>query len=115
MEKVLEFYKEPEISDLEGLSINEATFKVGRGMIIDSEVLLMEIPNTFRFTTKLEILKTDDGRSQMVMTQFLSRGPELWAMGEAFSRIGFRNPEIEEQMRVLCDELIKKGLAKWIA
>lgn len=112
MGKILRFKNKPELSDLEGLSINGAVFERGKGLI-QSDIILMYIPNTFRFETNLEIAKTTDGKYNMIMTQFLTRGPELWEMERAFDRIGFRNPEIEKQMRLLCDDLIKKGLAYW--
>lgn len=113
MRKTLKFKKEPKLSDLEGLNINGARFERDNSMVIRGDVVLMNIPNTFRFQTNLEIVDTIDGDWFMIMTQFLTRGPEYWEMERAFERIGFRNPEIEGQMRLLCDELIKKDLAYW--
>lgn len=112
MGKILRFNNRPTLNDLEGLSVNGSFFENGDGYI-QSDGIVMSIPNAFRFKTKLEIVEATDGKYNMIMTQFLTRGPDLWEMEDAFSRIGFRNPEIEEQMRLLCDELIKKGLAYW--
>ncbi|MGG0718378.1 hypothetical protein ABE096_12410 [Robertmurraya massiliosenegalensis] len=47
------------------------------------------------------------------MTQFLTRGPEYWEMEEAFGRIEFKNPDIEEQIKQLCEELLKRDLVYW--
>lgn len=113
MGKVLRFIEKPDLSDLEGLSVNGGSFEIGVGFIVKAKIILMEIPNTFRFSTNLEILETYTGDWEIVMTQFLTNGPKIWEVESAFSRIGFRNPEIEEQMRFLCNELIEKGLAKW--
>lgn len=112
MKKILRFNNQPKLNDLEGLNINGSYFENGKGYM-QSNGVVMHILNTFRFQTKLEIVEATDGKYNMIMTQFLTRGFELWEMEEAFSRIGFRNPEIEVQMRLLCNELIKKGLAYW--
>lgn len=114
MVKMLRFKKEPNLTDLEKLSINGATFKNGEGYFTN-ETIVMVIPNTFRFSTKLEIFTHEDNNEiDLIMTQFLTRGPEYWEMEDAFSRIGFRNPEIEEQMRSLCEELLKMDLVHWV-
>lgn len=114
MGKVLKFKKMPELNDLEGLSVNSSKFEIGEGIFQKGvEVPVMSIPNTFRFSTTLEVAENKDGSYVLVMTQFLTRGPEYWEMEEAFDRIGFRNPEIEEQMRALCNSIIERGLAVW--
>lgn len=111
MSKLLIFNKKPELSDLEGLSVNGGKFEIGKGFLVKNEIILMKIPNTFRFSTNLEILKDTKDRFNLVMVQFLTRGTDLWEMSRAFDRIGFRNPEIEEQMRLMCDALVEKDLA----
>ncbi|WP_413356695.1 hypothetical protein AA0X71_18030 [Robertmurraya sp. 2P01SA] len=74
----------------------------------------MDIPNTFRFSTKLEIFThKDHNEIDLIMTQFLTRGPEYWEMEEAFGRIEFKNPDIEEQIKQLCEELLKRDLVYW--
>lgn len=115
MDNILRFHKKPKLSDFEGLSINGAVFKEGEGMFTKSTVMV-DIPRTFRFTTYLEVFTSSEdkgGMSDLIMTEFLTRGPDLWEMGDAFSRAGFRTPEIEEQMRTLANVLIEKGLAYW--
>lgn len=111
-QKVLAFKKQPELKELAGLTVNGAEFVEGRGYIIE-EGIVMDIPGVFRFQTKLEVAEDIAGIWTLIMTQFLMRGPDYWEMGEAFERIGFKNPEIEMQLRVLCDELIARGLAEW--
>lgn len=113
MGKILRFNKKPELVDLEGLTVNGGSFKYGKGIIAKADTILMSIPDTFRFSTYLEIFEYE-GHHEMIMTQFLTRGADYWEMEDAFSRIGFRDPEIEEQMRLMCDELIDKGIAKWV-
>ncbi|WCF11667.1 hypothetical protein NDS46_30435 (plasmid) [Paenibacillus thiaminolyticus] len=110
---ILQFKNKPTVKGLEGLSINNSSFENGKGFIAQDSII-MSIPNTFRFKTNLEIAEAMDGKFNLIMTQFLTRGPEYWDMNEAFGRIGFRDPEIEEQMRSVCNELISRGLASWI-
>lgn len=110
---VLRFKSSPSLGELVGVEINGSNFVRGEGWIGDSGIVL-NIPSTFRFETKLEIAGTELGEWDLIMTQFLTRGPEYWEMGDAFSRIGYRNPEIREQLEVLCNVLIEKGLAYWV-
>jgi len=112
MGKILRFKEEPTLVDLQGLSVNGATFERGKGFFQKAETIIMYIPNTFRFTTNLEVYKGDK-HYDLILTQFLSRGPEYWEMEDSFRRIGFRNPEIETQFRALCETLINKDLAYW--
>lgn len=113
---ILRFHKEPKLEDLEGLSINGGVFKKDEGMYTSKPTLLMRIPETFRFTTNLEVYTYSEekgGHSDLIMVEFLTRGPDYWEMGDAFDRAGFRTPEIEAQMRTLCDELVARELAYW--
>lgn len=111
--KILRFKRIPALGELVGLEVNGGKFERGEGWIGKSGIVL-NIPNVFRFETKLEIAETHGGDWDLVMTQFLTRGPEYWGMESAFSRIGFRNPEIQEQLEALCKDLIVKGLAHWV-
>lgn len=114
MQKELRFKAKPTLDNLNGLTINGSEFEIGKGFL-DSEIIVMEIPDTFRFKTKLEAVKDDvTGDYFLVMTQFLTRGVDYWEMEQAFDRIGFRNPEIEVQLRDLCEKLISHGLAEWV-
>lgn len=110
--KILRFHDKPVLEDLVDLKINGAEFRNGKGFIQD-DIIIMEIPDTFRFSTKLEVLETNVGNHDLCLTQILTRWSEFWEMGEAFERIGFRNPEIESQLRELCDYLIELGLVYW--
>lgn len=111
MGKSLLFHKQPTLDELAGLEINGSKFVEGEGYIFDG--IILHIRETFRFQTKLEVAELMDGRFMLVATQFLSRGPDLWEMDAAFSRIGNNSPEIAAQMRQLSDALINRGLAYW--
>lgn len=113
MVKILRFKKEPNLLDLEGLQVNGASFEQGKSFFQQTETIIMDIPNVFRFSTKLEVYKGDE-HCDLILVQFLTRGPEYWEMDDSFRRIGFRNPEIETQFRALCEALINKDLAYWI-
>lgn len=112
MGKILRFKEEPTLLDLEGLSVNGATFIRDKGFFQSTETLIMRIPHTFCFSTNLEVYKGDEN-CDLILVQFLTRGPEYWEMGDSFRRIGFRNPEIETQFKELCETLVTKGLAYW--
>jgi len=112
MKKILRFKKAPTLKDLEGLSVNGGTFENGDGCI-QKNTIVMDVPNTFRFSTKIEVYTFENGVCDLIMSQFLTRGPEYWEMGDSFRRIGFRNPEIETQFRVLCETLVNKDLVYW--
>lgn len=114
--KVLVFKNKPTITDLEGLSINGSSFQDNAKGFVNHEgnAIVMDIPQTFRFSTKLEVVETNDNRFILIMTQILTRGVDYWHMDSAFDRIGFRNPEIKEQMQSLCDELVNRGLVEWV-
>ena len=111
--KALKFIKSPGLSDLEGLKINENRFTIGTGLFVENGII-MEIPEAFRFRTRLEVASTENGDKFLILSQFLTRGPDYWDMEDAFYKIGFRNPEIETQLRALCDELVSRGLAEWV-
>lgn len=113
MGEILRFYKEPELSELEELVVNGGSFKPNNGTI-ESKNIALEIPNTFRFTTHLEIAQSLGGNLNLIMTQYLTRGLDYWHMKDAFDRIGFRDPDIEKQLRQLCDRLVEMGLAFWV-
>lgn len=113
MPKALRFKKKPMLEELHGLSVNGAIFEEGNGYYVDNTIV-MNIPKTFRFSTNLEVYPNDDGSFDLNVTQFLTRGPDIWEMEEAFSRIGFRDESTEQQLRVLCDELINRDLAVWV-
>jgi hypothetical protein len=112
MAKILRFKGSPTLESLKGLEVNGSPFQRGKGQI-EPDGIVMKIPNTFRFETYLEIAETTNGGFNLVMSQFLTRGPHAWEMEEAFGRIGFRDPEIEGQMRSLCNELVERGVAEW--
>lgn len=113
MAKILRFISLPVLNELVGLEVNGSRFIEGKGYVVKFGIV-MDIPNTFRFNTKLEIAETHGGDWDLIMTQFLARGPEYWEMESAFSRVGFRNPEIKEQLETLCNDLIARGLAYWV-
>lgn len=113
MGKILRFHNLPTLVELEGLEVNGEKFKGGEGWIGKSGIIL-NIPNVFRFKTKLEIAQSGDGDWDLILTQFLTRGPNYWEMEDSFSRIGFRNPEIQTQLETLCAELVAAGLANWV-
>ena len=110
--KILRFYKKPLLSDFDGISINGGVFEKGNGMA-QANIIFMEIPNVFRFYTNLEIAENESGEYNMILTQFLTGGVKVWEMDESFFRIGFRDPEIEKELRLLCDDLVNKKLAYW--
>lgn len=112
MGKILSFKGSPTLDDLKGLEVDGNSFKRGKG-IIEKDGIIMDIPNTFRFETCLEVAETIEGGFDLIVSQFLTRGPEYWEMEEGFSRIGYRNPEIAEQMKTLCNDLVNRGLAEW--
>lgn len=114
MKKMFKFKSKPELSELEGLQIDGATFKQGKGTYTGLDTIVLDIPNTFRFTTQLEVAEDGDGNYFLITSQLLTRWAEMWEMEDGFSRVGFRNPEIREQMEKLCVDLIGKGLAEWI-
>lgn len=111
--KALRFVRSPKLSDLEGLKINDNRFVIGTGLFV-KDGIIMEIPEAFRFRTRLEVASTENGDQFLILSQFLTRGPEAWDMEAAFYQIGFRDPEIEIQLRALCDELVFRGLAEWV-
>lgn len=114
MGKILRFKEAPSLKDLEGLSVNGGTFENGDGFI-QKNTIVMEVPNTFRFATTIEIYSNGEGICDLIMAQFLTRGPDLWEMGDAFYRIGFNDEgDTEQQLRNLCDELINRGLVDWV-
>ncbi|MEK8215531.1 hypothetical protein [Paenibacillus sp. FSL L8-0463] len=113
MGKILRFHSLPTLVQLEGVEVNGEKFKGGEGWIGESGIVL-NIPNVFRFDTKLEIAETNGGDWDLILTQFLTKGPDYWEMESSFSRIGFRNPEIQVQLEALCEGLIAKGLAHWV-
>jgi len=114
MDKILRFKKAPTLKDLEGLSVNGGTFEIGDGFI-QKNTIVMNVPNTFRFTTKIEVYSYENGICDLIMSQFLTRGPELWEMGDAFYRIGFNDEgNTEQQLRYLCNELINRDLVEWV-
>lgn len=114
MKREFKLTRKLELSDLEGLQINGASFELGKGMYTSRNTIIMNIPKVFRFSTQLEIAESDSGDQYLILAQFLTRGPEMWEMEEGFSRIGFQDPEIREQMEQLCENLVSKGLAEWI-
>ncbi|MET4563535.1 hypothetical protein ABIA69_004755 [Lysinibacillus parviboronicapiens] len=114
MTKILRFKKKTNITDFEGLSVNGGAFKEGDGFI-QKNTIVMDVPDTFRFSTKIEVYSNGEGICDLIMSQFLTRGPELWEMGDAFYRIGFNDEgNTEQQLRNLCDELINRGLVDWV-
>jgi hypothetical protein len=113
MSKLLKFVKSPKLSDLEGLKINDNRFVIGTGLFV-KDGIIMEIPEAFRFRTRLEVATAQSGGQYLILSQLLTGGPNAWDMEDAFYRIGFRNPEIETQLRALCDELVSRGLAEWV-
>lgn len=114
MPKILRFNQKPTIADFEGLSVNGGFFKEGEGFIQENTIL-MDVPKTFRFSTKIEVYAYEDGGCDLIMSQYLTRGPELWEMGDSFYRIGFNDEgTTEQQVRDLCDELIKRDLVYWV-
>ncbi|WP_438498583.1 hypothetical protein [Paenibacillus sp. IHBB 3054] len=113
MGKILRFHTLPTLVQLEGLEVNGGKFQGGKGWIGESGIVL-NIPNVFRFNTKLEIAETNDGNWNLILTQFLTSGPGYWEMENAFSRIGYRDPEIQVQLEALCEVLIAKELACWV-
>lgn len=112
MGKALKFIKHPQLEDFKGLSIKGHEFKIGKGIFHD-EIILMEIPETFRFETSLEVAEDQDNSFGLIATQFLTRGPDYWEMEAAFDRVGFRNPEIEIEMKNLCNQLVERECAQW--
>lgn len=111
--KILRFHNKPSLEDLEGLSVNGAFFENGEGFI-QKNTVVMHVPNTFRFDTTLEVFQYQNGTCDLIMSQWLTRGPELWEMGDAFYRIGFGDEgTTEQQMRDLCQTLVDRGLAYW--
>lgn len=113
MGRILKFREEPAPWDLEGLEVDGANFFRGKGNFNDN-ACVMVIHKAFRFYTVLEVAENQDGEYFLIMTQILTRGVDYWDMEAAFDRIGFRNPEIEKQMRDLCQRLIEKNLADWV-
>lgn len=112
--KILRFKEKPSINNFEGLSVNGGVFKEGDGFI-QKNTILMEVPNTFRFDTTVEVYTYENGVCDLIMSQFLTRGPELWEMEDAFYRIGFNDEgNSEEQLRDLCVELINRNLVDWV-
>ncbi len=83
--------------------------------LFKKNTIVMDVPDTFRFSTKIEVYSNGEGICDLIMSQFLTRGPELWEMGDAFYRIGFNDEgNTEQQLRNLCDELINRGLVDWV-
>jgi len=113
MNKSLRFKKMPELQDLEGLGINGSQFERGDGMFVRNG-FIMKVPGVFRFNTNLEVAEAIEGGYYLIVSQFLTNGPRAFDMEYAFGRIGFKNPEIEIQLRALCDELVSRGLAEWV-
>lgn len=96
MPKVLRFKNKPTLEDLEGLSVNGGKFEQGKGFVQD-DTIVMHVPKTFRFDTTLEIYQYKNGDCDLIMCQWLTRGPELWEMGDAFYRVGFNDEGTTEQ------------------
>lgn len=114
MPRILRFKKQPSITDFEGLSVNGGEFIEGDGFI-QKNTIVMRVPKTFRFSTNIEVYAYEDGVYDLILSQLLTRWADSWEMGDSFYRIGFNDEgTTEQQVRDLCDELIKRDLVYWV-